>query len=214
MKNTIKKRDILVYIMGVVFSILLASIISIIVTRKSTLKEIGLVSYSYFAIEEHKVVQENFENRYSFFLDDEKAEYITSLCKGFSLDSDLVVAILMQENPTLKEDAVGKMNKNGTVDLGLFQLNDLCLFQKGGFLDLFWPKDFPEFEASNWKHNSYIAVRLIEDLSKTFGENAYERIAAAYNCGAGRVFLGQIPVSTSTVYVPSVMNSLAVIKRS
>lgn len=214
MKNTIKKRDILAYITGAVFSILLVSTLSIIATRKSTLKEIGLVSHNYLTVYEHPVKVENFVNKYSFFLDDEKAEYLVQLCSGFNVDSDLVVAILMQENPILKTDAVSSMNANGTVDLGLFQLNDYYLFQKGGFLDLFWPKDFPEFEASNWKHNSYIAVRLIEDLSKTFGENAYASIAAAYNCGAGRVFLGQIPTSTSTIYVPSVMNNLAVIKWS
>lgn len=188
--------------------------ISYVLARKAVLKEIGLVSTNYLTVYEHPAKVDNFVNKYSFFLDDEKAEYLVQLCSGFNVDSDLVVAILMQENPTLKTDAVSSMNANGTVDLGLFQLNELCLFQKGGFLDLLWPKDFPEFEASNWKHNSYIAVRLIEDLTKTFGENAYESIAAAYNCGAGRVFLGKIPVSTSTVYVPSVMNNLAVIKRS
>ena len=188
--------------------------ISYVLTRKSTLEEVGLVSTNYLTIYEQPEKVDNFVNKYSFFLDDEKAEYIVQLCSDFNVDSDLVVAILMQENPMLKVDAVSGPNKNGTADLGLFQLNDKCLFQKGGFLDLFWPKEFPEFEAANWKHNSYIAVRLIEDLTKTFGENAYENIAAAYNCGAGRVFLGQIPLSTSTVYVPSVMNNLAVIKWS
>ena len=189
-------------------------IISYVLTRKSTLEEVGLVSTNYLTVYEHPVKVDNFVNKYSFFLDDEKAEYLVQLCSDFNVDSDLVVAILMQENPTLKVDAVSGPNANGTADLGLFQLNDCCLFQKDGFLDLFWPKDFPEFEATNWKHNSYIAIRLIEDLTKTFGENAYENIAAAYNCGSGRVFLRQIPVSTSTVYVPSVMNNLAVIKRS
>ena len=183
-------------------------------TRKSTLEEVGLVSTNYLTIYEQPEKVDNFVNKYSFFLDDEKAEYIVQLCSDFNVDSDLVVAILMQENPTLKVDAVSGPNKNGTADLGLFQLNDRCLFQKDGFLDLFWPKEFPEFEASNWKHNSYIAVRLIGDLTKTFGENAYESIAAAYNCGSGRVFSGQIPLSTSTVYVPSVMNNLAAIKLS
>lgn len=191
-----------------------SGVLSYVLTRKSTLEEIGLVSTNYLTVYEQPVEVENFVNKYSFFLDDEKAEYLVQLCSDLNVDSDLVVAILMQENPTLKVDAVSGPNKNGTADLGLFQLNDRCLFQKDGFLDLFWPKEFPEFEASNWKHNSYIAVRLIEDLTKTFGENAYENIAAAYNCGSGRVFLGQIPVSTSTVYVPSVMNNLAVIKWS
>lgn len=38
-----------------------------------------------------------------------------------------------QKNPTLKVDAVSGPNKNGTADLGLFQLNDRCLFRKADF---------------------------------------------------------------------------------
>lgn len=187
---------------------------SYVLTRKSTLEEIGLVSTNYLTVYEQPVKVDNFVNKYSFFLDDEKAQYITGLCQDFNVDSDLVVAILMHENPTLKVNAIGGPNENGTADLGLFQLNDRCLFQKDGFLDSFWPKDFPEFDASNWKHNSYIAIRLIEDLSKTFGINAYESIAAAYNCGTYKVFTDSIPYSTANVYVPSVMNNLAVIRLS
>ena len=213
MKNSKRfKQSIVIFCF--LITVVCTGAISYVLTRKSTLEEVGLVSTNYLTIYEQPEKVDNFVNKYSFFLDDEKAEYIVQLCLDFNVDSDLVVAILMQENPTLKVDAVSGPNKNGTADLGLFQLNDRCLFQKDGFLDLFWPKEFPEFEASNWKHNSYIAVRLIGDLTKTFGENAYESIAAAYNCGSGRVFLGQIPVSTSTVYVPSVMNNLAAIKLS
>lgn len=182
------------------------------ITRKNTLKEIGLVAQDILKVCEKPQSVEDFANPYAFFLDDEKAAYIMSLCEDFNVDCDLVIAILMRENPTLKTNAVGSINQNGTVDLGLFQLNDRCLFQKGGFLDLFWATDFPEFDASNWKHNSYVAIRLIDSLTRTFGALAYENIAAAYNCGSGRVFSGEIPVSTASVYVPSVMNNLAAIK--
>lgn len=130
-------------------TVVCAGTVSYVFTRKSTLEEIGLVSTNYLMIYEQPEKVDNFVNKYSFFLDDEKAEYIVQLCSDFSVDSDLVVAILMQENPTLKVDAVSGPNKNGTADLGLFQLNDRCLFQKDGFLDLFWPKEFPEFEAAN-----------------------------------------------------------------
>lgn len=191
----------------------LSMILSSFYTRQATLREIGLVSDKFLTVYEEPVVVENFENKYSFFLDDEKAQFIVGLCEDFSVNSDLVVAILMKENPTLISDVVGKPNKNGTVDLGLFQLNDRCLFQKGGFLEMFWPADFPDFDPMNWKHNSYVAVRLIDDLTRTFGTSAHENIAAAYNCGAGRVFSGEIPTSTAQDYVPCVMNNLAIIKR-
>lgn len=94
--------------------------ISYVLTRKSTLNEVGLVSINCLTVDEQPVGVGNFVNKYSFFLDDEKAEYIVQLCSDFNVDSDLVVAILIQENPTLKVDAASGPNRNGTADLGLF----------------------------------------------------------------------------------------------
>lgn len=188
---------------------------TIIVTKIIVMDNIGLV------IKEEGIFNtklkprkiENFENKYSDFLDDEKAEYIVNLCEDFKLDTDLVIAILQKENPTLKTDAVSKMNENGSVDLGLFQLNSMSLYE-WGFLENWWKeKTMGEFDPANWKHNAYIAIKYIEDLTETFGENNAYHIAAAYNAGSQKAWNNytnnkngiQLPQSTVENYVPSVL---------
>lgn len=182
--------------------------------RKITLHQVGLVSENFLTVEDEPVKAVDYVNPYSFFLNDEMAYYIMGLCQDFSVDSDFAIALLMKENPKLDFNSIGKPNNDGTIDVGLWQLNDRYLYSKDGFIEMFWPKDFPKFDAMNWKHNTYVAIKLIKDLQKTFGENAYEKIAAAYNCGTRRVFEESIPYTTRTDYVPSVMNNLAVIRMS
>lgn len=165
-----------------------------------------------FYCEEPTVEENEFINPYSFFLDNGKAKFIVTLCKNLEVDSDLVIAILMKENPNLIEDAESKENKNGTHDLGYFQLNDRCLYEEGGFLDLYWDDSFPEFDPYNWMYNSFVAINHIKSLSTQFGDNNYELIAAAYNCGAGRTISGNIPSSTEIYYVPSVLENLGYIQ--
>ena len=57
------------------------------------------------------------------FLGNELSDYICELCEEMNVDSDLVVAHLMEENPEYNPVAIHR-NENGTVDCGLFQLND------------------------------------------------------------------------------------------
>ena len=57
-------------------------IVSYVFTRKSTIEEIGLVSTNYLTVYEQPVKVDNFVNRYSFFLDDEKAEYIEAITQA------------------------------------------------------------------------------------------------------------------------------------
>lgn len=185
-----------------------------IYTRKVTLEEVGITSKSFFSVEQRVHYIKDFENKYSSFLDDEKAEFICTLSRDFNVDSDLVVSILEKENPTLNETATGSVNSNGTRDLGLFQLNDKSLFSKGGFLDLWWKEEFGEFNADNWKHNTYIAVKYIQDLTKTFGEVNVFFIAAGYNAGTPRAYTAYIngdelslPTSTRKDYSPTVENN-------
>lgn len=185
-----------------------------IYTRKATLEEVGITSESFFSVEQRVRYIKDFENKYSSFLDDEKAEFICALSRDFNVDSDLVVAILEKENPTLDESATGNRSLNGTRDLGLFQLNDRSLFSKDGFLDLWWKEEFGEFNADNWKHNTYIAVKYIQDLTKTFGEVNVFFVAAGYNAGTSRAYNAYIngdrsslPNSTLTDYSPTVENN-------
>lgn len=185
-----------------------------IYTRKVTLQEVGITSESFFSVEKRVYYIKDFENKYASFLDDEKAEFICALSRDFNVDPDLVVAILEKENPTLNETATGSRNSNGTRDLGLFQLNDKSLFSKDGFLDLWWKDEFGEFNADNWKHNSYIAVKYIQDLTKTFGELNVFYVAAGYNAGTPRAYNAYIngdhsclPNSTLQDYSPTVENN-------
>lgn len=218
-------KSILKYVLlyfGILITIILSILTTILLTQSKTLDKIGLVvkSEGVFSTELEPLKLENFENKYCDFLDDEKAQYITERCKEFKVDTDLVVAILQKENPSLKEDAVSKMNENGSVDLGLFQLNDQSLY-KWDFLKNWWKEDIMgEFNASNWKHNSYIAIKYIQDLTKTFGEDNVYYIAAAYNAGctkAWNTYIGnkngaQIPQSTKEDYVPSVLSNYKIWK--
>lgn len=205
----------------VVATFIIAVLSTIVLTRSLTLREVGIVSKNYFDIEPEPVKLENFENKYSSFLDDEKAEYICRVSRDFNVDSDLVVAILQRENPTLVVDATSAPNQNGSRDLGLFQLNDISLFSKGGFVELFWKEEFGEFNADNWKHNTYIAVRYIKDCQQAFGENNIYYIACAYNAGVPKAYkawidndLSHIPYSTRTTYAPTVETNYKIWKQS
>lgn len=210
MRESSEKGFILLRVILIV--LIVAALVGVVLlTRILTIRELKPLIEQQLVVEEQPV--EKFINRYSTFLDAEKAEYICTLCSDFKVDPNFVIAILLKENPAIDPSAVGRMNRNGSVDVGLFQLNSKVLYEKGGYLDLFWRKDFPEFNASNWKHNSYIAVRVIRDLFKTFGDNAPTKVAAAYNCGIGRVFREKIPNSTKNDYVPAVMTSLALLQK-
>ena len=202
-------------IVSICLAIIFASSIcaTILLTRRNVLKEVGLVSDNYFTIVEEPRKVEGFVNKYESFLPDEKAEFICDCCEDFNVDPDLVVSVLQVENPTLKENATSSPNQNGSRDTGLFQLNDISLYQRGGFVERFWPVELGEFNTDNWKHNTYIAVRYIKDLQTTFGENNVYYIAAGYNAGTSRAYdayingVWRLPLSTQNIYAPSVENN-------
>lgn len=213
----VAKRIVIASCCAIIFA---ASIcVAILLTRQTVLKEVGLVSDNYFTIAEEPRKIEGFVNKYESFLPDEKAEFICKCCEDFNIDSDLAVAILQVENPTLKENATSKPNENGSRDTGLFQLNDISLYRRDGFLEKFWPKEFGEFNTDNWKHNTYIAIRYIKDLQLTFGENNIYFIAAGYNAGTSRAYdayingAWRLPSTTQYSYAPSVENNYKEWKR-
>ena len=51
------------------------------------------------------------------------------------------------------------------------------------------------FDWSNWQHNSWVAIHLINDLYKDFDGNI-EKTIMAYNAGASAVISGNIPKIT------------------
>ena len=139
------------------------------------------------------------------FLEPELSDYICELCSNMELDSDLIVALLMTENPTFNKDAVHK-NQNGTIDCGLFQLNDKYLWTT--FREKYW-FDNLELDPFNWKHNTYIALHHFKYLIDKF--KITDDSIMAYNSGEGAVMSGNIPDSTYT-YLLKVKTNLWLIQ--
>ena len=183
----------------------IACLLEAVIIYRNTVNKIG---ESAFTPNETVKVAEGYVNKYNYFIDDEKAYYIEDWCKTIDIDPNLVMAILMQENPDAKIDAVSKPNINGSVDMGLFQLNSKYVYTT--FKDAYWEfdkewmTDPAEFNPMNWQHNSYVAIRLIKDLYDTFNGDI-EKIAAGYNCGTGRTLKGNLPAAT-IAYQKSVLN--------
>lgn len=145
------------------------------------------------------------ENPKYTFLEPEISDYICALCDGLKLDSDLVVAHLLVENPDFNPDAIHR-NDNGTVDLGLFQLNDKYLWTT--FRNDYW-FDNVELDPFNWKHNTYIALHLMAELHKEF--KVQDDAIMAYNGGRGAVMNGTVKPATYE-YLRKVNNNYMLLK--
>ena len=150
---------------------------------------------------------ENIETKYDF-IDKRKAIYIEELCKSENVNSDLVFGHLMKENPTFDEFAINRDNINGSVDIGLFQLNDYYLWTD--FVPRYWIKGV-DFDPFNWKHNAYIAVHHIAWLQKNL--KVEDDVIMAYNCGLNAVINDRIPTSTKEVYLVEVRNNMNLLKK-
>ena len=155
-----------------------------------------------FSLEE--LEKDNREPKYKF-IPAALSNYICDLSAELELDSDLVLAHLLVENPEFNPDAIHK-NDNGTVDLGLFQLNDKYLWTT--FKDDYW-FDNVELDPFNWKHNTYIALHLMADLHKEF--KVQDDAIMAYNGGRGAVMNGTIKPGT-VVYLREVKNNYMLLK--
>lgn len=145
------------------------------------------------------------ENPKYIFLEPELSNYICALCEEIKINPDLVVSILMVENPTFNPDITHK-NDNGTIDIGLFQLNDRYIWTT--FKTKYWFENV-ELNPFNWKHNSFIAIHHIEYLQKKL--KLQDDVIMAYNCGEGNVMNGTIPDRTRE-YLASVKNNLKLLK--
>lgn len=137
----------------------------------------------------------------------EVSNYICDMCDELGMDSDLTVARLMVENPEFNPEATHR-NENGTIDVGLFQLNDYYLWTT--FKTRYW-FDNIQLDPFNWKHNTYIALHHMKYLDDKF--KVQDDAIMAYNCGEGNVMNGTIPAST-VVYLAKVKNNLFLLKGS
>lgn len=155
--------------------------------------------------ENTEIQEEIIEPKYNF-MPAEISNYICVLCDELELDSDLVVAILMQENPTFNINATNK-NQNGTMGCGLFQLNDRYIWTV--FVPDYWVNIDIEFNPFNWKHNTFLALHHIKYLLDKI--KIIEDSIMAYNCGIGAVMNDNIPESTR-IYLKRVLNNYNLLK--
>lgn len=149
-------------------------------------------------------IKDEREPKYKF-IPAELSNYICDMCDELGLDSDLSVAKLMVENPEFNPEATHR-NENGTIDVGLWQLNDYYLWTS--FKDKYW-FDNIQLDPFNWKHNTYIALHHMKYLDEKF--KVQDDSIMAYNCGEGNVMNGTIPASTK-VYLAKVKNNLYLLK--
>ncbi len=140
------------------------------------------------------------------FMAKEYSDYISKLADELKIDSDLVVSILMVENPEFNPDVTHR-NNNGTNDLGFFQLNDRYCYSV--FVKSYWDMDV-EFNPYNWKHNTFIAMHHIEYLLRTL--KIQNDAIMAYNCGINGVISNNIPASTRN-YLARVQNNYKILKK-
>lgn len=162
------------------------------------------IVYVDFTTEEIKLTEET-QTKYKF-LPAELANYIIRMCEELEIDSDLAVAILMQENPEINLDAIHR-NENGTMDLGLWQLNDKYLYTT--FANNFWKFENVELNAFDWKHNTFIALHQIEWLQSRL--KIFDDVVMGYNAGIGAVMNRKIPDSTK-IYLCRVKNNFNLLK--
>lgn len=139
------------------------------------------------------------------FLSSEISNYVCELSNELQLDPDLVVAILMTENPEFNPEATHR-NENGTIDVGLFQLNDYYLWST--FKKDYWFENI-ELNPFNWKHNTYIALHHIQFLQGRL--KVIDDVVMAYNGGIGAVMNGEVKPSTY-VYLAKVKNNMWLLK--
>ena len=189
------------------------SLILIIVCICVTLASIGFGCYSMGCKHSRKIAVdftiENFtiderEPKYKM-LPKELSNYICDLSAELELDPDLVVAILMRENPEFNPEATHR-NDNGTIDVGMFQLNDYYLWTE--FKSDYW-FDNIELNPFNWKHNTYIALHHLKYLQDKF--KVQDDVIMAYNGGKGAVMNGTVKPSTFN-YLANVKNNLFLLK--
>jgi hypothetical protein len=162
------------------------------------------IVYVDFISEEIETQQENI-HKYKF-VPAELSDYIVRMCTELEIDPDLAVAILMQENPEINLDAIHR-NENGTMDLGLWQLNDKYLYTT--FANNFWKFEEVELNAFDWKHNTFVALHQIEWLQSRL--KLFDDIVMGYNAGISAVMNRTIPDSTK-IYLCRVKNNFNLLK--
>jgi len=195
--NIIEKASAIILMLIVILAIVTITIASIKIHRQKKLVDT-------FALENTRELSKE-PARYSF-MPSEMSKYIVDLSSALDIDTDMCVAILMTENPEFNSEATHE-NANGTMDVGLWQLNDRYLWSS--FYNDYWKFSDVEFNPMDWKNSTYIAlchVKSLQDRHKTFDD-----IIMSYNCGSGAVMSNNVPESTKK-YLANVKNNYTLLK--
>ena len=144
---------------------------------------------------------------------DDVTMYVLTVCKQEKVDPIEMLAILQVENPKHDKKALNinyvqtwnkklkrYVKKEVSRDVGVFQLNSSC-FET--FVWFFWEEagETEEFDATNYKHNIRVAVRLHKSNKKQFNGSLYYAVLA-YNSGSGKVSSGRVAKRTVEEYWP------------
>lgn len=192
------RQEKVVVALAAIFTIIGSVILGFAIGIKQTEKVIAV------NITETPLVFEEVSPEYPF-LPKDLSLYIEDLCTQLGIDTNLAVAILLQENPEIKTDATNR-NQNGTSDLGLWQLNDRYLYTD--FEQNYWKMEV-ELNPFNWKHNTFIALNHIHWLQSRL--KVQDDVIMAYNCGIGAVMTNKVPDITK-VYLRRVKNNYNLLK--
>jgi hypothetical protein len=106
------------------------------------------------------------------------------------VNTKLATALALTENARLDPEAVSSINTNGTVDVGLFQLNSAYI---DSFVSRYWDKG----GAFNWKdpyHNAYVGLKHFRYLMDKANWGPWQALIA-WNAGETALMTGKPPDS-------------------
>ena len=112
-------------------------------------------------------------------------ETIHVMAEKYGIPETLMVALVNQETPDWNVDDISK-NANGSIDMGLWKFNSLCLTWFRAKFGLIDPFDYANATES--------AARYLVWLKNRTG--SWEGAVAAWNCGLTRYKTGSIPITT------------------
>jgi len=119
-------------------------------------------------------------------------QYIVDQCAELGINPYFAMSILRTENCQGRANPPANVNRNGSRDLGMWQINS-------NYLDWFVSRHWHHRETFNVHdpfHNTYVALRIIQSLyhqTRNVPGCRETNVAMAYNGGIGRVLSGTSP---------------------
>lgn len=126
----------------------------------------------------HEAEQQEENNKlYDITLPSELQLYTYDLCQKYSVDTELILAIMQRENTNLNPSAIGH-NRNGSSDYGLMQINSS---------NHRWLSE--ELGITNFldeKQSILAGVYMVAEIQKSYTTDLHE-ILIAYNMGPAKI---------------------------